>query len=357
MNLALLRPGAQDILNAIPVALILTGQDHSIAEVNAAAETVLNMSASSLVGKKLLAVMTPPPRFGDADGLAFAAYDIDLPTKRGGLVRADFHATPFAEHPGWQLIALANARDPQHGRRLDQPDRGRTAMAIAATLAHEIKNPLSGIRGAAQLLDGRVPEPDAAMTRLIRSEVDRVTALIDRMEGFTDDRRLELSAQNIHAIIDHCRAIAVQGFAAAIPIQEEYDPSLPAVLAHRDSLVQVIINLMKNACEALAGHAEPMIQLTTRYRHGVSLSQGEGRERRALPIEFCIIDNGPGVPDALADQIFEPFVSGRKSGTGLGLALTDKLVRDMGGIIQYAREGDPPRTIFRLLLQRAEDNA
>jgi two-component system, NtrC family, nitrogen regulation sensor histidine kinase GlnL len=207
------------------------------------------------------------------------------------------------------------------------------------------------------LLDGRVAEPDAAMTRLIRSEVDRVTALIDRMEGFTDDRRLELSAQNIHAIIDHCRAIAVQGFAAAIPIQEEYDPSLPAVLAHRDSLVQVIINLMKNACEALAGHAEPMIQLTTRYRHGVSLSQGEGRERRALPIEFCIIDNGPGVPVALADQIFEPFVSGRKSGTGLGLALTDKLVRDMGGIIQYAREGDPPRTIFRLLLQRAEVSA
>jgi len=348
-------PGAIDVLNTLPVALLLVDEEQVVRESNAAAESLFNMSSSHLTGRLLADTLQLPSRFADADGLAFAAYEVDLVIPRTGAIRADFHATPFAEFPGWQLIAIANARDPSRGQRLDQPERGRTAVAIAATLAHEIKNPLSGIRGAAQLLDSHVSPEDAALTRLIRSEVDRVATLIDRMEGFTDDRPLDLGPQNIHAIIDHCRQLAVQGFGAGVPMIEEYDPSLPPVLAHHDSLVQVILNLLKNAVEAVQGQAKPSIMLTTRYRHGVSVSRAEGGQRQPLPIELCVIDNGPGVPIDLVERMFDPFVSGKRKGHGLGLALADKLMRDMGGLIQYGREGTPPRTMFRLLLQRTEE--
>lgn len=348
-------PGPIDVLNTLPVALLLVDEGQVIRESNAAAESLFNMSSSSLSGRQLADALQLPARFADADGLAFAAYDVDLFIPRTGPIRADFHATPFAEFAGWQLIAIGNPRDPARGQRLDQPERGRTAVAIAATLAHEIKNPLSGIRGAAQLLDSRVAPEDVAMTRLIRSEVDRVATLIDRMEGFTDDRPIELGPQNIYAIIDHCRELAGQGFGKGVTIVEEYDPSLPPVLAHRDSLVQVVLNLLKNAAEAVEGQDQPRILLTTRYRHGVSVSRAEGKGRQPLPIELCVIDNGPGVPPELAERIFDPFVSGKRKGQGLGLALADKLMRDMGGLIQYVREGTPPRTVFRLLLQRAED--
>lgn len=346
-------PGPIDVLNAIPVALLLIDPEQVIRESNGAAESLFNMSSAALAGRGVSTIMAMPPRFADAEGLAYAAFDVDLEIAKTGPIRADFHATPFAEFPGWQVIAIANARDPARGQRLDQPERGRTAVAIAATLAHEIKNPLSGIRGAAQLLDSHVSPEDAVMTKLIRSEVDRIATLIDRMEGFTDDRPIELGAQNIHAIIDHCRALAGQGFGKDVTILEEYDPSLPPVLAHRDSLVQVVLNLLKNAAEAVADVEGPRIVLTTRYRHGVSVSRAAGRQ--PLPIELCVIDNGAGVPAELVERIFDPFVSGKRKGQGLGLALADKLMRDMGGIIQYAREGNPPRTIFRLLLQRTED--
>lgn len=347
-------PSDFDVLNTLPVAVLLVDPGQVIRESNAAAEALFNMSSSHLEGRHLAEALTLPDHFQDNDGLAFAAYDVDLLIPKTGPVRADFHATPFAEHPGWMLVSIANARDPARGQRLDQPERGRTAISIAATLAHEIKNPLSGIRGAAQLLDGRISEEDAAMTRLIRSEVDRIATLIDRMEGFTDDRPLELGPQNIHAIADHCRDLARQGFAREVTITEEYDPSLPPVLAHRDALVQVVLNLLKNAVEACAGAEKPSILLITRYRHGVSLSRTRDKRRKPLPIELSVIDNGPGVPDDLVERIFDPFVSGKRKGHGLGLALADKLMRDMGGLIQYSREGLPPRTVFRLLLQRAD---
>jgi two-component system nitrogen regulation sensor histidine kinase GlnL len=220
-------------------------------------------------------------------------------------------------------------------------------------LAHEIKNPLSGIRGAAQLLETGVDDQARALTRLIRDEVDRITALIDRMEGLGDTRPLELAPQNIHAILDHARQVAVQGFPPSIRMREVYDPSLPPVLGHRDSLVQVLINLLKNAAEAL-GPLGGTITLTTAYRHGVRMLTDKGDGRRSLPIEVCVVDDGPGAPSGLAEHLFDPFVTSKPSGRGLGLALVQKLVVDQGGIVEYAREGRPERTVFRLMLPRAE---
>jgi two-component system, NtrC family, nitrogen regulation sensor histidine kinase GlnL len=347
-------PHPADIIAALPVALLTLDESGIIRSANASAEQVFNTSANALNGKALASIIELPGSFAESDDGPFAAYDVEMLAKRVGAIRGDLHATPLVDPPGWKLVTIAHARDKNHGARLEQRGSSRAAIAIAAMLAHEIKNPLSGIRGAAQLLDGRVAAEDAPMTRLIRTEVDRVAALIDRMQGFTDTRPITLGPENIHAIIDHSRRVAEQGFGDRLIISEEYDPSLPPVLTHEDSLIQVIINLLKNAAETTENEEKRHVLLMTRYRHGVAVTSESGQRRKPLPIELCVIDDGPGAPADLADQLFDPFISSKRKGQGLGLALADKLVRDMGGIIQYTREGRPPRTVFRLLLQRAE---
>ena len=220
-------------------------------------------------------------------------------------------------------------------------------------LAHEIKNPLAGIRGAAQLLG--MQDGDKALTGMITTEVDRIAALIDRMQDFTDTRPLKLAPTNVYPLLDHARRVALAGFARGMVIEERFDPSLPAVLIDPDAFTQVMLNLLKNAAEVLQGLAQPRIVLATAYRHGMSVSTGAGRPRQPLPIEILVIDNGPGAPEDIAEHLFEPFVSGKPEGTGLGLPLVEKLVRDMGGIVQYEREraGHNHNTVFRILLPRA----
>jgi two-component system, NtrC family, nitrogen regulation sensor histidine kinase GlnL len=309
-------------------------------------------SAATLRHKPLGMVMRLP----DAclDGMrgdsVFAAYDCAVTTPRGSRLQVDVHAAPLPDAPGWRAVMLGSSAAAQTmGQRFERRDRSRSAIGAAAMLAHEIKNPLAGIRGAAQLLDGQVERGGAAMTALIRGEVDRIAALIDRMEAFTDQRPLPLAEENIYAVLEHARAAALAGYGDRIDIRDAYDPSLPPVLIHRDSMVQVLLNLFKNAAEAVRSGERGTVLLTTRYRHGVSVAVGEGR--RALPIELCVIDDGPGPSDEIAEHLFEPFVTSKASGRGLGLALVDKLVRDNGGIVQFAREGE--RTVFRILLPRA----
>jgi two-component system nitrogen regulation sensor histidine kinase GlnL len=257
-----------------------------------------------------------------------------------------------ADHPGWRIVTLHHA--PQSRRVAQGADRtagARAAVGAAAMLAHEIKNPLSGIRGAAQLLEGG--GGDSELTQLITTEVDRIAALIDRMQDFTDTRPLKLAPTNVYPLLDHARRVALAGFARDMVIEEHFDPSLPPVLVDPDAFLQVLLNLLKNAAEALGGLGQPRIALATAYRHGMSVSTGPGRPRQPLPIEILVTDNGPGAPADIAEHLFEPFVSGKPEGKGLGLPLVEKLVRDMGGIVQYAREREPEVTVFRILLPRA----
>ncbi|OYY90689.1 MAG: two-component sensor histidine kinase [Sphingomonas sp. 28-66-16] len=348
------RPQFSALFAALPVATLVLDAEDRIAAANGEAERLLNLSERSMLGQALAAVLVPPEsaRVRRA-GRGFAAFDTHIETSRGGRVRVDFLEAMVPEQPGWRIVTLHAAAA---SRRLGHNDRAaaRAAIGAAAMLAHEIKNPLSGIRGAAQLIAGSGEgEETAALTELIVAEVDRIAALIDRMQDFTDTRPLSLTAHNVYPLLDHARRVASAGFARGVTIEERFDPSLPPALVDRDALLQVMVNLIKNACEATLHQADRRITLATAYRHGMAASAGQGKPRRPLPIELSVIDNGPGAPADIAEHLFDPFVSGRPEGQGLGLALVDKLVRDMGGIVQYAREGTPEVTIFRLLLPRA----
>ena len=232
-------------------------------------------------------------------------------------------------------------------RQLTHRGATRSVSALAAMLAHEIKNPLSGIRGAAQLLEQSAADDDRPLTRLICDEADRIVKLVSRLEVFTDERPVEREPVNIHAVLEHVKRLAQSGFARNIKFIEEYDPSLPPVFANRDHLVQVFLNLVKNAAEALADTENAEIQLTTAFRPGVRLSLPGGAVRVSLPLEFCVKDNGPGVPEELLPHLFDPFVTTKPTGSGLGLALVARIVGDHGGIIEC--ESQPRRTIFRVL--------
>ena len=345
-------PGADEWLAALPVAVLTIAPDGSITQANPEAEQLLNMSQRAMTGQPLRAVLTPPA-FAQRGGQGLAAFDTDIETARAGRLRLDFLETPLADRPGWRTITLHHAAMSRRiGVTADRAAGARAAIGAAAMLAHEIKNPLSGIRGAAQLIASG-EDAGGALTTLIITEVDRIAALIDRMQDFTDTRPLTLKPENIYPLLSHVRQVALAGFARGIAIEERFDPSLPEVLIDRDAFLQVVLNLIKNACEVLAGSPEPRLVISTGYRHGMAVGGVDGSPRLPLPIEICITDSGPGAPPDIADHLFEPFVSGKPEGQGLGLALVDKLVRDMSGIVQYGREGDPEMTVFRILLPRA----
>jgi two-component system nitrogen regulation sensor histidine kinase GlnL len=342
------RPGFVELFAALPVAVVVVDPDDRIAHANALAEQLLNLSERVMRGQPLAAIL-PPPATGDRrDGQGFALYDTEIATPHGPKIRVDFVEAVVPDHPGWRAITLHSAASTRGlGHAAGRITSARAASGAAAMLAHEIKNPLSGIRGAAQLLGS------GELTTLIVTEVDRIAALIDRMQDFSDTRALEIAPENIYPLIGHARRLALAGFARGIAIEERFDPSLPPAAINRDALLQILINLLKNAREASRLERHPRIVITTAYRHGMSVAAAAGRPRVPLPIEICVLDNGPGAPADIADHLFDPFVSGRPEGQGLGLALVDKLVRDMGGIVQYAREGTPEMTTFRLLLPRA----
>ena len=342
------RPGFAELFGALPVAVVVVDPDDRIAHTNALAEQLLNRSERLMRGQPLAAILPPPPAGDRREGRAFAVYDTEIAMPHGPKIRVDFVEAEVPDHAGWRAITLHTAAGTRAlGHLGARSASARAASGAAAMLAHEIKNPLSGIRGAAQLLAG------GELTSLIVSEVDRIAALIDRMQDFSDTRPLPIQAENIYPLIGHARRLALAGFARGITIEERFDPSLPPAQINRDALLQIIINLLKNAREAVRNEREPRIVMTTAYRHGITVSSAPGKPRLPLPIEICVFDNGPGAPADIADHLFDPFVSGRREGQGLGLALVDKLTRDMGGIVQYAREGNPEMTVLRLLLPRA----
>lgn len=353
-------PACEALVEALPHPLLVIGKGLAIDYVNTAAEDFFQMSASVLsrhslpdvvaFGCPLIALVEQVQR----NGTTVNEYGVELSSFRFESTKlVDLYGGPVAVGDGAVMVMIQQRSMAQMiERQLTHRGAARSVSGLAAVLAHEIKNPLSGIRGAAQLLEGECDESDRTLTQLICSESDRICKLVDRMEIFGDERPLQREPVNIHDVLDHVKQVASTGFASHIKIVENYDPSLPPVPGSRDKLVQVFLNLVKNAAEAIGdSRKDGQITLSTAFRPGVRLSVPGSQARVSLPLEIAVEDNGSGVPADLIQHLFDPFVSTKPSGTGLGLALVAKIIGDHGGIIEC--DSRPRYTVFRALMPMA----
>lgn len=348
--------GIRNLIDAVPMPVIEVDAKNRIRSANTAAEQLLGAGRERLRDRTLpewLPPGSPLMLLVDhvrAHGGSVTEYGIDLSTGRTKSDQlVDVYAAPLGENTGdLVLVVQPRAIMDKMNRHLTHRDSVRSVGAMASMLAHEIKNPLSGIRGAAQLLESSLPDADKPLSTLIRSEVDRIVRLVERFEVFSDGRPLPLSPVNIHEVLDHVIRLAQSGFGSHIAFRPDFDPSLPTIAGNRDRLVQAVLNLVKNAAEAIGPeHPDGRILLTTAFRPGVSVQVPSSGRRVSLPFEVCVIDNGPGIPENLMPHLFEPFVTSKATGTGLGLALVAKVVSDHGGVIECERLRG--QTVFRML--------
>jgi len=348
-------PPAQAVLDALPSPIIVVNEAGRIAYANSAA-TLRRFGLDDIV--PFSSPLNELIEHARLDQSSINEYGVSIGTPRsGGERRIDIQVAAMPERPGSVVLVLQKRSMAQKiDRQLTHRAAARTVTGMASMLAHEIKNPLSGIRGAAQLIEPTLPEDDRPLAGLICAETDRIRDLVDQMEVFSDERPIERAPVNIHDVFDRVKMLARSGFAHDIAIRENYDPSLPPVLGHRDQLIQVFVNLVKNAAEAITeGGGQGEITLQTAYRPGVRLTTPGTGERLSLPLEISVHDTGPGIPEDIASDLFDPFITTKANGKGLGLALVAKIVRDHGGIVECERNGRA--TVFRVLMPMHDAHA
>jgi len=346
------------VLASIPNPVLVVGLKNEIRFANLAAEEFFSTSITNLCERPLSAVLSlDSPIFALMQqvrdgGSSIFEYGLNLSGPRFTPRLVAVQITTIVDQENHLLLSIHERSIAQKIGQFVHKGAARSVTAMASMLAHEVKNPLSGIRGAAQLLEQNATADDKALTRLICDETDRICKLVDRMEIFSDGLPLEREAVNIHQVLERVQQIAQSGFARHVRFVERYDPSLPPVSGNRDQLTQVFLNLVKNAAEAVPGKSGEIV-LATSYQHGMRLGSPDGRSRVLLPLVVSVHDNGPGIPEEIRPHLFDPFITAKVNGTGLGLALVAKIINDHGGIVEF--DSEPYHTVFRVMLPIAHE--
>ena len=361
----------QMIIEALPAAILVVDAQGLCRAMNGAAENLLQVGRKNLVGRKLAEIVFADcPLFTLIEqcghgGSAVSDAEMTIGGPRLHLEHISVEVAPLDDSTGMVVVSIRD-RQLEHrmARQSAAAEAAQSVRAMAGMLAHEIKNPLAGIRGAAQLLESKVAPAEAALAALIREESDRIVGLVNGVETFADDRVPALDAVNVHEVLDHVCKLARVSFARDAVLRELYDPSLPAVRGNRDLLIQIFLNLIKNAAEAFHRPEEPMsdktaqkpgeITVTTAYQAGFRIGERNKAHRQIRRIAVTVADDGPGVPEALLGNLFDPFVSSKPGGRGLGLPLVAKLVRAHDGVIEFSSR--PGQTRFTVLLPISDDS-
>ncbi|RED53255.1 two-component system sensor histidine kinase NtrB [Aestuariispira insulae] len=346
--------GFDSILSSLPDPVLVVDSSDDVVYVNGAAEQFFRGSVAMLQRSNLqdliphdspmMALLFKVRRSGNS----MTEHSVPLSTPRTGENIVSIDAAPIVDDT--RKVVLVLRPETIAGKLNDsllQRGAARSVSALSAMLAHEVKNPLSGIRGAAQLLEAMVEPEDRQLTKLIVEETDRIVKLLDSMEVFSDNPGLQRSPVNIHEVLDHVIQLSKAGFGKGVKHVIKYDPSLPPVFGNRDQLIQIFLNLVKNAVEAVES-SDGEVTVTTSYRHGVRLTVPGVDSMLYLPLVVSIQDNGPGIPDDMRRHLFDPFISTKQGGSGLGLALVAKFVSDHGGVIDL--DSRPKNTVFNVLL-------
>ena len=336
------------VLESFPDIILIIDKENKVLFVNSAAEDFLYLSRGKILGKRLdKFFFKDSPLFdllkkvkSHSDVIRDEEFYLASIRSKKNLFSAQ--VSGVTNYPGVRVIRLQEkAITKEISQRFQSIHAGQSLSVMSKVFAHEIKNPLSGIRGAAQLLEDKIPGEDLDLTKMIRDEVDRICRLVDKIDVFNGDYFFLKSELNIHKILEHVKTISLNGFAKRIIFEKNYDPSLPPIAGHEDQLIQAFLNLIKNSSEAL-GNKEGRILLKTLYSHP-SRTVSKGSAYDDLPIVVEIHDNGGGIPKAILNSMFDPFITTKKTGSGLGLSVASKIINDHGGTIEFTSE--PGETI------------